>query len=135
MNQFDAVLIACALLSLAGICGVARFAYFGFKLPTTWTDKVLALLLTVINGAGAGVLGAWTCAAIETPPPSTVTWENISHNPDAGWWNRQVSWAALETGWVKPTVEPGFFYSRAHFGEGEERVNLVALPGGTWAKL
>jgi hypothetical protein len=132
MHPYSALLFVLAALTAAAILTTVKM--FVFPAHTT-AGKIGALMLLICTLPGAMFLGAWTAAAVQSPTPTEVTWENVAQNPEAGWWNRQVAWAGLQTGWIQPEVTPGFFYSTATAGEGDEQISLVALPGTKWYRL
>lgn len=123
MNEF-AFLLALAMVFIAA---------GAITLGVNWFYKNLTLV-PILLAAGlispsVGVLGYWTAEAVNRPAPSELRWENIAVDENATWFGRQIAWTALSTGWVTPEVRPGFFYSTASFGEGEDKVELIGLPG------
>lgn len=131
MNDYAILLNLSVALVAFGFLIVAfnLFRHGNITLPA-------ALLTLALSAPGTGVLGYWTAEAIQRPAPQEVTWESLAVNEDQSFLNKQTAWFALKTGWVTPEVQPGFFYSTAHFGEGEDRVELIGLPGyQQWFRL
>jgi hypothetical protein len=128
MTVFDVFLAVLFLLAGAGVAGVVYHTMVGWKRPTDavgWVSTAITALMTVPAVIG---LCSWTLHAAYTPQPAEVRWEDLDVDPNAGFMARQVTWTALKTGWLKPEVKPGFFYSTAQFGSGDETVRLVYLP-------
>lgn len=101
-----------------------------------YVDWACGGLLAVATPAVAFALLAIGTAAI-VPPPQEFTYATMEINPEATFWQRNVAYIALATGYTDVEVRPGRIYSRATVKISDtEAQTFIGLPGaGKWYKL
>lgn len=121
------VLVGGVLCKLADLC----------RLPSNkWTTYGINGLAAVMAPVVAFVLLACGTAVV-VPPPQEFTYATMEVNPEATFWQRNVVYVALKTGYADIKVKPGRVYSIATWKISDtEEQKFIGLPGaGKWYKL